>query len=253
MSRSHRSPRRAECQARGALRRFALGVAAAAGLGAPVRAADAQFFGPMPVIDAGAIAKLVTQVSVANDQLSTFRRNMEKLSRYEVRDVRATLSQVDVLMRQGEAISYSLADLERVVTETFPGGPPGASAAADMRRQDARTLATVHAALAASRATAAQFATEAAKLEAIKGQLRGIRSAQQAAELSGVVGVHAAEELTLLRQQLAAQGNAQSVYLAHQANRAAQAGAAGALFDAAGARPPVARPRVDVHGLGFEP
>lgn len=223
---------------------------------APLFTAGAQFgfgFGPVAVFDATAVARLASQLAVARDQLLTFRQNMAKLARYDVRDIRATLAQIDAITRQGEAISYSLADLEQVVNATFPGGPPGATIAFDMRVQEARTLATVRAAIAASRITAEQFATEATRLEAIKAQLRGIRSAQQAAELSGVVGIHTAEELTLLRQQLAAQGNAQTVYVAYHANRAAQAGAAAASFDAAGARPPAARPRVDVHALGFEP
>jgi P-type conjugative transfer protein TrbJ len=215
--------------------------------------ARAQFFGPMPVVDAGAIGKLVTQLGVARDQLATLRRNMEKLGRYDLRDVRATMAQVDLVARQGEAISYSLADLERVVAETFPGAVHGGPSQADLRRQDARTLATIRGALAASRVTAQQFAAEVAALDAVKAQLRGIRTAQQAAELSGVVAVHSAEELTLLRQQLAAQANAQTVYLAYQANRATQAAAAAAAFDSAGARRPPPRARRDVYALGFEP
>lgn len=244
-------------QCRHRWRTAALSLACAASLGMiPISTARAQFgigLGPMPVVDATAIARLASQLAIARDQLSTFRSNMEKLGRYDVRDVRATLSQIDIITQQGEAISYSLANLERVVNETFPGGRPGVTIAADMRRQDDRTLATIRAAIAASRITAEQFATEAAKLESIKGQLRGIRSAQQAAELSGLAGVHTAEEVTLLRQQLAAQGNAQTVYLAYQANRAAQANAATAAFDSAGARRPSARLRTDVRALGFEP
>ena len=221
-------------------------------LAAPMQA-NAQLLGPMPVVDATAIARLAAQLGVARDQLNTLRRNMEKLDRYDLRDVRGTLSQVDILVSQGEAISYSLANLERELSETFTGGTLSPTMPADMRRQDARTLATIRAALLASSTTARQFADEAAQLEAIKLRLRGISSAQQAAELSGVIGVHTAEELTLLRQQLAAQGNAQTVYLAHQANRAAQAAAATAAFDAAGAQRPPVRPRLDVRSLGFEP
>ena len=246
-----RCSRHANRRARVVSRLLAFTTAAAA-LGVPA-SAQAQFFAPMPVIDAGAIAKLVTQVAVARDQLVTLRRNMEKLGSYDVRDVRGTLSQIDIITRQGQAISYSLSNLETVVNQTFPGRVLSGTMAADMQRQDIRTVATVRAAIAASRITAEQFAIEAAKLEAIKGRFRGIRSAQQAAELSGMVGVHTAEEMTLLRQQLAAQGNAQAVFLAYQANRAAQAGAAAAAFDAAGARTPTARARVDVQALGFEP
>jgi hypothetical protein len=59
----------------------------------------------------------------------------------------------------------------------------------------------------------------------MKGQVGSIRSAQQAAELNGVIGIHTSEEITLLRQQLAAQASAQAVLQANQVNRDLQGAA----------------------------
>jgi P-type conjugative transfer protein TrbJ len=167
--------------------------------------------------------------------------------------VNPTLAQVDVLMRQGQAISYSVANLDAVFEQTFPGGRLSPTMAADMQLQNERTLATIHGALAAARASAQQVVLEATRLGAIKQQLRAITSAQQAAELTGVIGIHTAEELTLLRQQLAAQGNAEAVVSANQVNHEAQATAAATAFREAGAAPMAPHARRDARAMIFEP
>lgn len=222
--------------------------------------AHAQFFGAMPVVDAGAIAQLVRQltgqgrqIGMQTQQLRAQLDNMRKLSNPNWRSINTTMARIDVLTRQGQAISYSLATLETELQRTFPGWRLSSNMAIDMRVQNERTLATLRGAILAAQATAQQFAVGTARLNAMKGQVGSIRSAQQAAELNGSIGIHTAEEITLLRQQLAAQGNAQAIVLAHQVNRNTQAAAAAAVFDASGARRPPTRPRPRVETLGFVP
>jgi hypothetical protein len=74
-------------------------------------------------------------------------------------------------------------------------------------------------------ATAQQFPVAAANLELMKNRMGALTSAQQAAELNGAIGIQGAEELALLRQQLAAQQNAQLVTAAQQINHELQGAA----------------------------
>lgn len=222
--------------------------------------ADAQF----AVFDASNLARhvmnyrqLIQQVAMQRDQLRYQLDNMRKLGSPNWRTINTTLSTIDGLTRAGIALSYSLASITAEFDRTFPGASltPALTGtmAGDIRRQNERALATIRATLEAANATAAQFATSNANLDAIRRQVGSITSAQQAAELNSTIEIHAAQELTLLRQQLAAAANAQNVYMAAQVNRDLQAVATQAAFRRAAIAQPV-RPRdMRVSAVGFVP
>src|SRR5208282_1998023 len=95
----------------------------------------------------------------------------------------------------------------------------------DQQTQSVRTLATMRGALDAENGAAQDVPTSLAQLEAIKGQMAGIQGHEAALELNGTIGMYSAEELTLLRQAVAALTNVQAVYNANQVNGQAQEGA----------------------------
>lgn len=201
--------------------------------------------------------QLIQQVAMQRDQLRYQLDNMRKLGSPNWRTINSTLATIDGLTRAGIALSYSLARITSEFDRTFPGASltPALTGtmAGDIRRQNERTLATIRATLEAANATAAQFTTSTAKLEAMKGQVGSITSAQQAAELNGAISIHAAQELTLLRQQLAVTANAENVYMAAQVNRDLQAAAAQAAFRRAAATQPVRPKDMRVSAVGFVP
>jgi hypothetical protein len=123
--------------------------------------------------------------------------------------------------------------------------------APELRVQQERTLATLRSVINAASVTAQQLPVSNARLGAMKAQLGSITSAQQALELNGSVGIHAAEEMTLLRQQLAAQATGEAVVLANQVNRETQGAAANAAFDALGRSTPAPRVRRPVDQITF--
>lgn len=226
--------------------------------------ARAQFGIPQVVYDPAAVAKLVTQLSRQMQQINLARShlqaqldNMRKLSNPSWRTINGTVSQIDALTRQGQAISYSLASLDAEFRRTFPGTVAGGrltpALAGQLRQQDQRTLATLRALLNAAQETSRQFSTGTARLAAMKGQVGSIRSAQQAAELNGVIGIHTAEEITLLRQQLAGQASAQAVLQANQVNRDLQGAAVARDLWLPGGATPVRRKDMRVETVGFQP
>lgn len=245
----------------GALARHALLAAMAFAWSSVMPArAEAQF----AVFDGSNLARhvmnyrqLIQQVAMQRDQLRHQLADMRKLARPDWRRIDATLASIDALTRTGQALSYSLATITTEFDRTFPGASLTpvltGTMAGDIRRQNERVLATIRATLAAANVTARQFPISTAKLEAMKRQVGTITSTQQAGELNGSISIHAAEELTLLRQQLAAAANAQNVYMAHQMNRDLQAAAAAALFRRQAATAPIRPKDMRVAAVGFVP
>lgn len=224
--------------------------------------ASAQFGIPQIVYDPAAVGQLVShlaqlqsQVSLAQQHVNLFLSNTRKLSGYSWRNINATIAAVDALVASGQAISYSTSGLAGQLGVTFPGYAWNPTTiAVDMQTQKQRALGTVMQQLVAAQNTWSQINGSVSALNAIKGQVAGITSAQQAAEVGATIGVHSAEELTLLRQQLLASSSAQAVVAAEQLNHRLQALAAVAAFEAPAAAiaasPPV-RPRVIVANWTF--
>jgi P-type conjugative transfer protein TrbJ len=206
---------------------------------------------PQIVYDPTAVAKLLTQLSVAQQQLQVLRDNMRKLSHPAWRSVSEALTQIDQVSAAGAGLSYALASIDAEFQRTFPGETLTPTMADDLRAQRARTLATLRNVLAAEQRSAREFTTSVDRLAAMKTQLSTIQSAQQAAELTGAVGIHTAEELTLLRQQLAVEGAAAAIYRAYETNRDAQGAAATTAFEAVTREPAPHRPRRDITQLAF--
>ena len=208
----------------------------------------------IPVTDAGALVQLVLQVrrqvqqvTMQTQQLKAQLDNMKKLGTYNGRQIAVTLQQIDGLTQQGLAIWYSLGAIDAEFKRTFPGWLVSDAFAPELRVQQERTLATLRSAINAASVTAQQLPVSNARLGAMKAQLGSITSAQQALELNGSVAIHAAEELTLLRQQLAAQATAEAIALANQVNRETQGAAVNAAFDTSGKTnaPPRSRRPID--------
>lgn len=219
---------------------------------APWRGAAAQFgfgLGPQIVYDPTAVGKLVTQLSrqaqqvtLAQQQLQAQITALKKLSAPPWRDVRSAMAQADALIRQGEAIAYSLANVDAAFQATFTGTSVAGSAPTAEHLQALRTLATLRGVLDAAARSVRDLPTGVARLEQAKQQMASVQGHEQALELNGAVGVYTAEQLTVVSQQLAALTNADAVYFAHEVNERAQAQANARAFLAALGRIPAARP-----------
>lgn len=231
--------------------RLAVPICVMLAIAAPVHA-------QIPVTDAGALIQLVLQVkrqvqqvTMQTQQLKAQVDNMKKLGTYNGRQIAVTLQQIDGLTQQGLAIWYSLGAIDAEFKRTFPGWLVSDTFAQDLRVQQERTLATLRSVINAASVTSQQLPVSNARLSAMKAQLGSITSAQQALELNGSVAIHAAEETTLLRQQLAAQANGDAIVLANQVNRETQAAAVNAAFDASGKTSAPSRSRRPIDQIAF--
>ena len=227
---------------------------AAVAIGSRATPARAQ----IAVTDAGAIVQLVLQVkrqiqqvTMQTQELKAQLDNMKKLGTYNGRQIAVTLQQIDALTQQGVALWYSLGAINDEFKRTFPGWQVSTTFAPELRTQQERTLATLRSAITAASVTAQQLPISNTRLTAMKTQFGSITSAQQALELNGSVAIHAAEEITLLRQQLAAQATGEAIVLANQVNRETQGAAVNAAFDASGRGTAPARSRRSIDQIVF--
>jgi P-type conjugative transfer protein TrbJ len=184
------------------------------------------------VIDPSNLAQNVAQVARAIQQINNQRlqiqyqlQALQKLPTHNWRDIRYLVQQLDVLMRQGQALAYSLANLDEQFQQTFPGPQVAANnlvLSGSQRIQAQRTLGTMRAALNVLAEQARQFGTGQAKLASIKSQMPATRGTQEAIELQTTLEAFLAEEVGLLRQTLATQANLQAVYNAYVVNSEAE-------------------------------
>ncbi len=167
-------------------------------------------------------ARRLEQMNLQRQQLQQQVAAMRKLRSPNWRQINATLTQMDVLMQQGQALAYSLRAIDGEFQRTFPGARAFRDYPTEQQNQAVRTLATLRGALNAANRAARDFPTSVARLDAMKHQLGSIQGHEEALELNGTIGVYSAEELTLLRQAVSALTNVQAVYYADQVNAQAQ-------------------------------
>src|SRR5712692_9960515 len=193
-------------------------------------AARAQFglFGSGFVFDPSNFARNVLHYARRLEQMNLQRQQlglvaaMRKLPSPNWREIGSTAGQVDALMAGGQALGYSLRAIDREFARTFPGTRVFQNYPAEQASQAVRTLATLRATLNALNRATRDVPTSVAQLDRIKRQLATAQGHEAALELNGTIGMYTAEELTLLRQAVAALTNVQTVYYADQVNGAAQ-------------------------------
>jgi P-type conjugative transfer protein TrbJ len=204
-----------------------------AALAAPA-AAHAQI--PIPgvpqiVLDPRNLVQNARQVAQTAQQIENQRRqilyqiqSLQKLRNPNWREISGLVGQLDALMRQGEALAYSAADLDAQFQRTFPGHqlPVGWVASQAQRTQATRALATLRASLNATRRQMQDLQPGMARLGQIKRQMGGIQGTQEAIELQNTLQAYAAEELVMLRQAVAVQTNALAVTQAREIQREMQ-------------------------------
>src|SRR5216683_7572441 len=95
-------------------------------------------------------ARRLEQMNLQRQQLQQQVAAMRKLRSPNWRQISATLTQMDALMQQGQALAYSLRAIDREFQRTFPGAQVFRNYPAERQTQAMRTLATLRGALNAA-------------------------------------------------------------------------------------------------------
>src|SRR3989454_10231143 len=161
-------------------------------LGAPAAHAQFGLIGGGIVFDPSNFARNVLhyarrlqQMALQRQQLQQQLTALRKLRAPNWRQINATLTQMDALMQQGQALAYSLRAIDAEFQRTFPGAKVFRNYPTEQQTQAVRTLATLRGALNAANRAARDFPTSVARLDAMKRQLGSIQGHEEALELNG--------------------------------------------------------------------
>lgn len=193
------------------------------------RPAQAQFFGPMPVVDVNATGQWVTQllrmsqqIAALNQQVNNQITALRKLSSPSWRDINPALGNLAGIMASAQSLGYEVARVDSLFRATYPVTLVINDWPAAQQQQARRAVETQRAVIAAMGQQARTIPVAMSRLATMKTQLAGIRGHQEAIELLTTSGVQLNEELVLLRQAVMTSANAQAVVAAQQANAEAQ-------------------------------
>lgn len=177
------------------------------------------------------LAKAVEQIRLAESQISNQLLALRKLRNPDWREISGVVA-------AGAAGQSASSDIDRRFSSVFPGAVATRDYPADDRARSRATLAALSGVLDGARASTATVAPGAAQLDRFKPQAEAAQGHEESLELANTVHIYSAQELTLLRQAVAAQTSAQAVYYAHQVNAAEADESARALWSSMAATPP---------------
>ena len=158
--------------------------------------------------------RALEQIQNQIQQLETMYQNLERIADPSWRDLRDWLAYLDELIRQGEALAYSIEGLFAAYRELFVGAVPMAEPTYEevYGEWTTTTLDTLAATLDAVSAQAADYLSTQEQLAELQALADGTKGNLEALNVSNMLQAHVGQEVAKLNQLLAANINAQNVY-----------------------------------------
>ena len=132
------------------------------------------------------------------------------------------LLELGEIIQQGEAVAYTMADIDGAFRSRWPGYVPPEDFNASYDLWTRSTLDTVRGVLRSTQLQAEDFLTEETRLEALQALSDTSVGRMQAIQAGNMIATEQVQQLRKLRQLMMAQSNAQTVFLANETNKAAQ-------------------------------
>jgi len=172
-----------------------------------------------------AIESVINEVQMISNQVKQIENMVQNSRSYSgVWDQEALtrLNRLGQIIEQEQAIAYSMAGMERVFRDRYPGYRPVTDWAAAYDQWTRTTLDTLRGTLASVRLHADDFADEQRRIQTLTAMSDNAEGRMQAIQAGNMLAAEQIQQLTKLRQLMMAQINAQNVYMANLANRDAQ-------------------------------
>jgi P-type conjugative transfer protein TrbJ len=169
--------------------------------------------------------QIVQQYQQIQNQVQQIRHGVQSLKKLDVRNWREVydlIAYMDYLMRQGQALAYSLDNVLETYKATYPGYQPWKSYAGESELQSRSALDTFGNALRTLHQEYQHDINDQLLLERIKAQVDAADGPEQALEALNSLQTFNAQELSVTKRTLAATANLHAVFYAHQLNREAQ-------------------------------
>ena len=172
-----------------------------------------------------AIESVINEVQMIANQIKQIENMVQNTSTYSgVWDQEALprLNRLGQIIEQEQAIAYSMAGMERVFRERYPGYRPVTDWASAYDQWTRTTLDTLRGTLAAVRLHADDFGDEQRRIRTLTALSDSAEGRMQAIQAGNMLAAEQIQQLAKLRQLMMAQVNAQNVYMASVTNRDAQ-------------------------------
>jgi P-type conjugative transfer protein TrbJ len=169
------------------------------------------------------IVNQYTQIKNQVDQIKYQAQSLKKLDVRNWREVYDLIAYMDYLMRQGQALAYSMDNVLETFNDTYPGWAAWKAYNDNAATQTRRALDTMGNALRVLHQEYGHDIGDQLLLERIKAQVDGAKGTQEALEAMASVQTFNAQELSVTKRIAAATANIQAVYFGQEINRRAQA------------------------------
>lgn len=135
--------------------------------------------------------------------------------------IQADLMGVANIVKQGQALAYSAANIGAQFQNTFKGFqfPAGFNYKTDYKNWSKTTMDSLKGALEAAGLQAQQFATEEGVLTALRAMSQSAQGQMQAIQVGSQIAEQQVQQLQKLRQLMMLQLQSQNTYLAAQENK----------------------------------
>jgi P-type conjugative transfer protein TrbJ len=228
----HRAGRGVVCGARSLLTRrgWLVGVILVFGVVTPARAQ--QIVKDPANLIQNTISALKMVESVLNEatmianQLEQIRVLIQNTTNYPEgiwdREALPRLLRLGRIIEQEQALAYTLANVDSLFRERYPGYRPVTDWAREYDSWTRTTLDTLRGTLNAVRLHGEDFAAEQARVDSLAALSDSAIGRMQAVQTGNMIAAEQVQQLAKLRQLVMAQVNAQNVFMASQVNREAQ-------------------------------
>src|SRR3989454_4726770 len=172
-----------------------------------------------------AVESVINEVQMIANQVKQIENMVQNTSTYGGgwdQEALPRLNRLGQIIEQEQAIAYSMAGMERVFRERYPGYRPVTGWATAHYHWTPTHLDTLRGSLAAVRLHGDDFADEQRRIQTLTALSDSAGGRMQAIQAGNMLAAEQIQQLARLRQLMMAQINAQNVYMANQTNRDAQ-------------------------------
>jgi len=194
---------------------------------------DPSNFGKNSITAMQSVEQTLKQAQMIANQLQQINmqiRNIANIPRGIWNNIMSQLSALTAVVQQGQALAYTLSNLDTVFRLRYPGYVPPTHYTQQYRQWSEGALDGIRGALRAANLQSNQFATESMVLDQLKGMSDSAKGRMQAMQVGNMISVQQVEQMQKLRQLFMAQMQAENGYLATKQQDEATAKAAADAF-----------------------
>lgn len=179
----------------------------------------------MPVIDAAAITQLVNELEQLQQQTTLIKIELTQLSngQYQWSNAQGLINNLAGIINKTNTLSYSAANIDQQFRAAYPGYQAPRNFSQEYQNNTNMSLNTLNGILQSVGASANDFTNENARLSFLQQQAQSSKGELQAIQASSQIASEEVSQMQLLRQIMAAQTNAQTVYYSTQLQKEASA------------------------------